>query len=41
MNQIEQLKKIPKEHWTTYNGKTLTVAELLNLLKEKEKKKKK
>jgi hypothetical protein len=35
MNEIELLKKIPKEHYTFYNGKVVKVEDLLKKLYEK------
>lgn len=40
MDQIEILKKAPKEHYTLHNNKLIKVGELLKLLTEKENKKK-
>ena len=36
MNQIELLKKIPKEHWTEYKGKSILIKDLLDLLLDEE-----
>jgi len=33
MNDLELLKKIPKEHFTLYKGKMIKVADLLKQLK--------
>lgn len=41
MDQIEILKKAPKEHYTLHNGKLIKVGELLDLLTKKQNKKKK
>jgi hypothetical protein len=35
MNEIELLKRIPKEHYTFYNGKVVKVEDLLKKLYEK------
>ena len=40
MDQLDLLKRIPKEHYTLYNGKIIQVGELLRLLLAKQKKKK-
>jgi len=39
MDQIDLLKKIPKEHYTLYEGKMLKVGDLLKLLLEEASKK--
>jgi len=39
MDQIDLLKKIPKEHYTLYEGKMIKVGDLLQLLLEKTDKK--
>jgi len=36
---INLLKRLPKEHWTEYNGRVLTVKELLDKLTNKKTKK--
>ena len=36
MNQIELLKKLPKEHWTEHNGKSILIKDLLDLLLNEE-----
>lgn len=36
MNDIDLLKKIPKEHYTSHEGKTIKVGDLLNKLYEKD-----
>lgn len=38
MNETELLKKIPKEHYTIHNGKTLKVGELIKKLEKKNEK---
>lgn len=40
MNDLDLLKRIPKEHYTTHNGKTIKVEELLRLIEEQNKKSK-
>lgn len=35
VNEIELLKKIPKEHYTCHQGKTMKVEVLLNLMLRK------
>jgi hypothetical protein len=41
MDQIEILRKAPKEHYTLHNNKLIRVEDLLKLLTKKENKKKK
>ena len=36
MNEIDLLKKIPKEHYTSHEGKTIKVGDLLKKLYEKD-----
>ena len=38
MNELDLLKRIPKEHYTTHNGKIIKVEDLIRLLGEKDKK---
>jgi hypothetical protein len=40
MDQLDLLKRIPKEHYTLHDGKIIRVGDLLNLLSKKNKKKK-
>jgi hypothetical protein len=40
MDQLDLLKRIPKEHYTLHKGKIIRVGDLLRLLYEKNKKKK-
>jgi len=35
MDQIELLSRIPKEHYTTHEGKQIKVGELLSILNKK------
>jgi hypothetical protein len=39
MDQIDLLKKIPKEHYTLYEGKMIKIGDLLKLLLEEASKK--
>ena len=39
MTEIDMLKAMPKEHYTTHNGKIIKVGALLKLLLEQEEKK--
>lgn len=41
MTEIELLKHMPKEHYTTHNGKSIKVGELIELLLKEESDKKK
>ena len=34
MNQIELLKRLPKEHWTEHNGKAILIKDLLAKLEK-------
>lgn len=36
MNQIELLKKLPKEHWTEHKGKAILIKDLIKLLIDEE-----
>lgn len=36
MNDIDLLRKIPKEHYTSHEGKTIKVGDLLKKLYEKD-----
>lgn len=40
MNDLDLLKRIPKEHYTDYKGKPVKVEKLLQLLEKQHKKKK-
>jgi hypothetical protein len=35
-NQLDFLNKIPKEHWTEHNGKSILIKDLLKLLNEED-----
>lgn len=40
MNELDLLKRIPKEHYTEHSGKTIKVEELLRILEKQNKRSK-